>query len=219
MKKKTEKKQITYLQLILTIIFIVTILICNIVTVKQIQLPFGLVMTGAALLFPITYILSDVFSEIYGYKWSRRISYLGFAMNLFMVIIFTLVIVAPAPDYYVKQDALQTILGSTPRVLGASLLAYMVGDFVNDKVFKKLKEKNPDSRRGFQFRAILSSLCGLIVDCSIFLPLAFFGVIPNGTLLTMMISQVLVKITCEIVLLPLTTMVVKKVDNYEKKLS
>jgi len=206
------------MQLILTVAFIVTILICNIVTVKQIQLPFGLVMTGAAFLFPITYILSDVFSEIYGYKWSRIVSYLGFAMNLFMVIIFTLVIIAPAPDFYAKQDALQTILGSTPRILGASLLAYMVGDFVNDKIFKKMKAKNPNSFKGFQFRAIVSSFCGLVVDSSIFLPLAFLGTIPTETLLTMMVSQVLVKILCEIVLLPVTTLVVKKVDKHEKKL-
>ncbi|MDD4188130.1 MAG: queuosine precursor transporter [Bacilli bacterium] len=214
--KKTEKKAISYMQLILTIVFIVTILICNIVTVKQIQLPFGLVMTGAAFLFPITYVLSDIFSEIYGYKWSRIVSYLGFAMNLFMVIIFTLVIIAPAPDYYAKQDALQTILGSTPRVLLASLTAYMVGDFVNDRVFKRMKTKNPNSFKGFQFRAILSSLCGLIVDSSIFLPLAFLGVIPNKVLLTMMLSQVLIKISCEIILLPVTTLVVKKVDKHEK---
>lgn len=216
MKKITEKKVVSKLQLILTIIFVVTILICNIIAAKQIQLPFGFVITGAALLFPITYILSDVFSEIYGYKWSRIVSYIAFAMNLFMVIIFTLVIMAPAPGYYAKQEALQTILGSAPRVLFASLTAYLVGDFVNDRVFKKMKLKNPDSFKGFQFRAILSSLCGLIVDSSIFLPLAFLGIIPNKILLTMMITQVLVKISCEIILLPVTTIIVKKADQYEK---
>ena len=77
-------KKISKLQLVLTVLFVVCLLVSNIITGKQVQLPFNIVMTGAVFLFPITYILSDLFSEVYGYKWSRFTCYLGFIMNLFI---------------------------------------------------------------------------------------------------------------------------------------
>ena len=138
---KEKSKRISKLQLILTTLFVVSLLVSNVITSKQVLLPFGITMTGAVFIFPITYILSDLFSEVYGYKWSRFTCYLGFFMNLFMVLVFQAVIATPAPSYWTNQVAFQTVLGNTPRVLFASLLAMMVGDFVNDRVFKKMKEK------------------------------------------------------------------------------
>jgi uncharacterized integral membrane protein (TIGR00697 family) len=132
-----KEKKISLLQMILTLLFVVSLLISNIITSKQMLLPFGIVMTGAVVIFPITYILSDIFSEVYGYKWSRLTCYLAFIFNLFMVIIFTIVIKSPAPDYWLNQNAFEVVLGNTPRILFASLTAFMLGDFVNDKVFKR----------------------------------------------------------------------------------
>ena len=82
-----NKKNVSTLQLILTVIFVCSLLISNVITAKQVLLPFNITMTGAVFVFPITYILSDLFSEVYGYKWSRFTCYLGFAMNLFMVLV------------------------------------------------------------------------------------------------------------------------------------
>lgn len=211
-------KKISKLQLILTVFFVVSLLISNVITGKQILLPFGITMTGAVFIFPITYILSDLFSEVYGYKWSRFTCYLGFFMNLFMVTIFSLVIVTPAPDYWTNQEAFQTVLGNTPRILFASLLAMMVGDFVNDRVFRKMKEKHLTSHKGFGWRAILSSLCGELADSLIFLPLAFIGQMPIATLATMAVLQVSIKIGYEILILPVTKIIVKKISAHEKKL-
>lgn len=208
-------KKISKLQLILTVLFVVCLLVSNIITGKQVQLPFNIVMTGAVFIFPITYILSDLFSEVYGYKWSRFTCYLGFIMNLFMVLIFTAVIETPAPSYWQNQEAFQTVLGNTPKILFASLLAFMIGDYVNDRVFKKFKEKHPKDHKGFEFRAILSSLCGEVVDSAIFLPIAFLGTMPLNTLLIMGITQVSIKVTYEIIILPITKKVVKKVSKYE----
>jgi uncharacterized integral membrane protein (TIGR00697 family) len=210
-----KKKNISKLQLILTVLFVVSLLVSNIITGKQVLLPFGITMTGAVFIFPITYILSDLFSEVYGYKWSRFTCYLGFFMNLFMVLVFTLVIITPAPDYWMNQEAFQTVLGNTPRILFASLLAMMVGDFVNDRVFRKMKEKHPTTHKGFGLRAILSSLCGELVDSAIFLPLAFIGQMPVNTLLVMMVTQVSIKVAYEIVVLPVTKIIVKKISKYE----
>lgn len=210
-----KENKISKLQLILTTFFVVALLVSNVITSKQVLLPFGITMTGAVFIFPITYILSDLFSEVYGYKWSRFTCYLGFFMNLFMVLVFQAVIATPAPDYWTNQAAFQTVLGNTPRILFASLLAMMVGDFVNDRVFRKMKQKHLDSHKGFGWRAILSSVCGELVDSLIFLPLAFFGQMPIMTLAIMTVSQVAIKTGYELVILPVTRIIVKKVSKYE----
>ena len=213
--KKTSN--VSFLQLILTLVFVVSLLVSNIITSKQVLLPFGIVMTGAVFIFPITYILSDVFSEIYGYRWSRISCYLGFAANLFMVIVFRLVIVTPAPSFWTHQEAFQTVLGNTPRILFASLLAFIIGDLVNDRVFKRMKEKHPTDHKGFGWRAIISSFVGEVIDSLIFLPIAFLGQMPINNLAVMLIVQVLIKTGYEIVILPITYKAVHTVSKYEKR--
>lgn len=213
-----KKERISFLQVCLTIVFVTAMLISNVITAKQVLLPGGITMTGAVFIFPITYILSDVFSEVYGYKWSRVTCYFAFSMNLFMVIVFSLVIQTPAPSYWTNQEAFATVLGSTPRVMGASLLAYVIGDFVNDRVFRKMKEKHSDELKGFGWRAIISSFFGELCDSLVFLPIAFLGQMPLETLATMTVCQVLIKTSYEIVILPLTTLVAKKANKYEKEL-
>lgn len=210
-----KKTKISFVQCVLTIIFVTAMLISNVITAKQVLLPFGITMTGAVFIFPITYILSDVFSEVYGYKWSRATCYFAFSMNLFMVIVFALVIKTPAPSYWTNQEAFATVLGSTPRVMGASLLAYVVGDFVNDRIFRKMKERHADELKGFGFRAIVSSFFGELCDSLVFLPLAFLGQMPLKTLAIMTVCQVLIKTAYEVVILPITTLVTKKVRRYE----
>ena len=213
-----KKERISFLQVCLTIVFVTAMLISNVITAKQVLLPGGITMTGAVFIFPITYILSDVFSEVYGYKWSRVTCYFAFSMNLFMVTVFSLVIQTPAPSYWTNQEAFATVLGSTPRVMGASLLAYVIGDFVNDRVFRKMKAKHSNELKGFGWRAIISSFFGELCDSLVFLPIAFLGQMPLKTLATMTVCQVLIKTSYEIVILPLTTLVAKKANKYEKEL-
>ena len=210
MKKPIELKTI------LTVLFTTCLLVANIVTAKQIQFPFGITMTGAIVIFPITYILSDVFSEVYGYHWSRITCYLAFAMNLLMVIVFQIVIATPAPGYWTSQEAFSTVLGSAPRVLIASLLGLLAGDFVNDRVFRAMKRKHQTEIKGFGARAILSSLAGEAADSAIFIPLAFFETMPVLSMLTMGITQVLLKVAYEIIILPVTTEVCKAVGAHEQ---
>ena len=210
-----KKIKISFVQCVLTVVFVTAILISNVITAKQVLLPFGITMTGAVFIFPLTYILSDVFSEVYGYTWSRVTCYFAFSMNLFMVIVFMLVIRTPAPDYWTNQEAFATVLGSTPRVMGASLLAYVVGDFVNDQIFRKMKKRHATELKGFGWRAIVSSLFGELCDSLVFLPLAFLGQMPVRTLAIMTVCQVSIKTAYEIVILPITTLVVKKVRRYE----
>lgn len=208
-------KKVSELQLLLTVLFVSCFMISNVITAKQVLLPFGITMTGAVFIFPITYVLSDLFSEVYGYRWSRITCYMAFAMNLLMVVFFSLVISTPAPGYWTNQEAFQTVLGNTPRVFVASMLAFIAGDFVNDKIFQKMKMQHQNSIRGFEARAIVSSLFGELVDSLIFLPLAFLGQMPVSTLATMTVMQVLIKTGYEIVILPITRIVVRRIAAYE----
>lgn len=217
MKAFKRKKMVSELQLGLTLLFVVALVVSNIITSKQVLLPFNITMTGAVFIFPITYILSDLVSEVYGYRWSRLTCYFGFAANLFAALVFSAVIQSPAPSYWQNQEAFQTVLGSTPRVLVASLLAFVIGDFVNDQIFARMKRKYPDSIKGFGARAIFSSLMGELVDSLVFLPLAFWGLMPVQTLVIMTLSQVVIKTGYELVILPFTTIAVKLVSRYENR--
>ena len=206
------------LKLILTVIFIVTLLVSNVITWRQIQLPFWIVMTWAIIIFPITYILSDVFSEVYGYRWSRITCYLWFACNLFMSLTFLAVINMKAPEYFENASAYSIALWNTWRVLISSLAAYVIWDFANDKIFQKMKSKHPNDNKWFGRRAILSSFAWEIVDSGIFIPLAFLGTMPTKTLLLMILLQVIVKVVYEIIVLPFTIFVAQKVQKYENNL-
>lgn len=211
------KKQISNLQSMLTVIFVTCFLISNILAAKQFQLPFGITMTGAVIVFPITYILSDLFSEVYGYEWSRKTCYIAFAMNILMVAFFEAAIFTPAPPYWTNQEAFQQVLGSAPRTLAASLLAFVFGDWANDLVFAKMKKKHKEEMKGFGARAIASSIVGEMCDSLIFIPLAFIGTMPLKTLVIMGITQVTIKTLYELLILPLTTYFTSKASAYEAK--
>jgi hypothetical protein len=210
-------KKVSFIQFILTVIFVVALLTSNIIANKTIQLPFGIVMTSAVLIFPITYILSDVFSEVYGYKWSRVSCYIAFAMNLLMVAVFALAVSIPAPVFFENTNAFKTVLLNTPRVLLGSSLAFVVGDFVNDKIFKKMKMKYLDSHKRFTIRAITSSFFGEVIDSLIFLPIVFWGILPINQIMTMLIFQVALKTIYEIAIMPLTRFVMIKISKLETK--
>lgn len=205
----------SFLQLCLTVVFTVALLLSNIIVGKQIALPFGASTVGSVILFPLTYILSDIFSEVYGYRWSRVTCYMAFAMNVAMVLLFWVLLALPFPDSFTAQSSFEDVLGSVPRITASSLIAFVIGDFANDKVFAALKYRHGKDNRGFAFRAITSSIVGEITDCLVFLPLAFIGTMPFRTLAGIGLAQVAVKIVFEAVLLPLTTISVKAVQKAE----
>lgn len=189
---------------LLTVLYVSSLLIANIIAAKQIQLPFGITMTGAIIIFPITYILSDVFSEVYGYSWSRITCFYAFGMNLLASIMFLIAIKLPFPAYWQNQDAFATVLGNAPRTLVASFSGFMLGDYVNDVIFKKMKKKHKNEIKGFGWRAIISSIGGEAADSAIFIPVAFLGQMPLKSMVIMGISQVVLKVAYETIILPVT---------------
>lgn len=208
------RKKVSVLQLSLTLLFVVTFLISNIVVFKQISLPFGIVMTGAVVLFPITYVLSDIFSEVYGYKWSRFTCYCAFIANILMVVAFELIIALPQADTFTNQESFELVLGSSFKVLVASLTAYVIGDLVNDRIFRKLKNKQNNK---FEVRAIASSFCGEFVDSLIFIPIVFGSILPFTDVMLMILIQPTIKVLYEIVVLPITKVVVFAINRFESK--
>lgn len=214
----TFERPLSVLQVLLTVLFVGALMISNIISARLFNF-FGFGMTCGVVVFPITYVLSDLFSEVYGYKWSRFTCYLGFAMNLFAVGAFYLAsclkAVIPA-----QAEAFNTILIGTFSCTLASFIAFVVGDLVNDKIFAKMKSKHKGltNHKGFARRAILSSFAGELADSCIYLPLAFLVFNPIMTVpdvLIMIALQVSLKTAYEAAILPLTTFFTKKVSGYE----
>lgn len=219
-----DNKNISPLQNILTTIFISALLISNVISSRIFNF-FGFSMTGAIIIFPITYILSDVFSEVYGYQWSRRTCYMAFLTNLIMVFIFAVVDILPTgnSDYYkLVASSFKLILNGSFACSIASIVAYVFGDFANDVIFAKMKAKHNEitDHKGFGTRAIFSSFVGEIVDSCIYLPLAFLVLNPIMTIkevVIMICLQVILKTGYEALVLPLTTLVAHKCSAYEIK--
>jgi uncharacterized integral membrane protein (TIGR00697 family) len=217
----TLDRPISVLQVLLTILFVGVLMISNIISARLFNF-FGFGMTCAVIVFPVTYILSDLFSEVYGYKWSRFTCYLAFGINLLAVGVFYLASCLPAV-IPAQAEAFKSILLGTFACTMASFIAFVVGDFVNDKIFAKMKRNHQGltNHKGFAFRAILSSFAGELVDSCIYLPLAFlvFNPIMSVTDVLIMIAlQVTIKTIYEAMILPLTTFLTKKVSNYEHNL-
>ena len=210
MKKKNKYSEPF---LYLSIIFVCCLLLSNILASKILSVGPTFSITAGALVFPISYIINDIFAEVYGYEKTKKIIIFGFVMNLFMMLIITLAIVIPSPDWYKNSDAFATILGSTPRNFIASVSAYLVGSLVNAKVMVLMKA-NKSNR--FGVRAIISTILGELSDSIIFVLVAFLFNLTIYQLIIMIITQVTLKTLYEILCLPITVRVIEKVKNYEK---
>lgn len=217
------KQKVSPLFLLMVVINTVAMLVSNIIACKVFSIGFA-VLPCAVIVFPITYILSDVFSEVYGYKWSRITAWIAFGANLFMVGIFAIANAIPGVDPVISEG-MRSVLGTTPWALAASLCAYMVGDLMNDKVFRRMKERCGE--KGFWYRAILSSLVGELCDSLIYIPLGM-NILPKLFLGFEFMSwkqiaiaipvQALVKTLYESCITPLTALVARKAAKYEKAL-
>jgi uncharacterized integral membrane protein (TIGR00697 family) len=171
---------------------------------------------AGVMIFPISYIINDVVAEVWGYRKARLIIWTGFLMNLIAVLFYFLSVNWPAAPFWQNQEAFANVLSSTPRIAMASLLAYLVGSFINAYIMSRVKILTKGN--GFSFRAILSTLFGEGADSAIFITVAFAGIIPYHQLPWMIVTQAIIKTLFEVVLLPLTIYVVKlikRTDNID----
>ena len=213
--------------LVLAIVFNVCLITSNLFVPRLWQvgsLPFQL--PGAVILFPISYIINDCLTEVYGFRKAQTVIWTGFAMCLFVTLVSLLVTNLPAPLFEDSREiaaSFDRIFGFVPRSMAGSLLAFVFGSTMNAWAMSKMKVAT--SGRGFGLRAILSSLAGELTDSLIFMPIAFAGILPAKVILTMMLTQVTAKVLYEIIILPVTTIVVRKlkqregIDTYDRNIS
>jgi queuosine precursor transporter len=209
----TNGKHSTYL-VIVAAVFCIALTVSNIIAGKLWATPIpGVTLTTAVWLFPIVYILGDVIPEVYGLSTTRKIIWLGFAMNLFAVIFFALCIWLPYPPFWQNQAAFETVLGFTPRLLLASFVGYLVGTNCNAWVLVKIKALT--NSKYLWVRTIGSTIVGETVDSLLFMIIAFWGLVPLAVLSGMILAQIVFKIGYEVLATPATYWVVGKFKQLE----
>ncbi len=164
----------------------------------------------AVVIFPLVYIINDMLTEIYGFKIARNVVILGFGINLLAVGAYSITIMLPASQFFDEQAGFEAVLGSTPRMLIASLSAYIVGSLINAKVMDALHQKFP---KLLMFRCIGSTLLGESADAALFISIAFIGTMPLEALLSMILLQAGFKTLYEIIIYPITKAVITKVKT------
>jgi hypothetical protein len=157
---------------------------------------------GGTILFPISYIFGDILTEVYGYRRSRRVIWTGFLASILMSITFIAVGALPPASDWPNQNAYDKILGLTPRIVIASLLAYFAGEFSNSFVLAKLKIAT--SGRWLWTRTISSTAVGQAIDTAIFCLVAFWGVLPGSLLWALIASNYIFKVGFEVAFTPAT---------------
>ena len=210
--QQTETQRHSTLFVVVVALFVTNLLISNVIAAKAILI-FGYSLQAADLIFPISYILGDVLTEVYGFKRARRVIWIGFACNVFAVVAIGLGQALPAHPDWTDQASYDAILGSQPRILAASFAAYLVGEFMNSTILAKMKVWMQG--RHLWMRTIGSTVVGQGCDTAIFLTIAFYGVWPNDLLFSVMLSQWLFKIAYEALATPLTYLVVNKLKRAE----
>lgn len=182
-------------------VFVTCLITANFIIVKQISIG-NLVLPAAIIIFPLSYIIGDILTEVYGYQQARRVIWLGFMCNLIAVVVIWVGKVLPSAPVFEAQSAYERILGSTPRFLLASFVAYLAGEFANSFVLAKMKIRTRG--RWLWMRTIGSTLVGQGIDTLIVLTIAFAGVLPLSVLGNMILGHWLVKTAYEAVATPLT---------------
>lgn len=198
---------------ILSVFYAFSLIVSNVLAGKVVLI-FGFEVTAAIAVFPVVYILSDVLTEVYGIKLSMFSIRINFICCALFVLFTQAMVIAPYPDYWQNQSAYKIVFDSVPRIFIASLFSYYFGNWVNSSLLSWLKRTQ--KRKGFAFRAIASSVVAHAVDSMCFFTVAYLGVLPLSSLIAIALGEYVLKLSYEIVFLPITVKVVawwKKLDS------
>lgn len=219
---KATKDQVSVLFMLFSMLFCVCLITANVLETKQMS--FGPIsITGGIIVFPISYIINDCVCEVWGYRKTRMLIWLGFLMNFLFVVFAAICDAIPGAPYWDNDAGFHAIFGLAPRITAASFLAFVVGSFANAYVMSRMKVSSQG--RNFSFRAIMSTILGETADSLIFFPLALGGVVPNSELPVLILSQIVLKTLYEILILPVTIQVVRftkrheGIDEYDKNIN
>ena len=206
------KEKVSVPFMLLGVLFNVCLIAANLLETKVIQVG-SLTVTAGLLVFPISYIINDCIAEVWGFKKARLIIWSGFAMNFFVVALGLIAVAIPAAPFWEGEEHFNFVFGMAPRIVAASLMAFLVGSFLNAYVMSKMKVASQG--RNFSARAIWSTVVGETADSLIFFPVAFGGVIAWKELLIMMGIQIVLKSMYEVIILPVTIRVVKAIKKID----
>ena len=206
------KEKVSVPFMLLGILYNECLIAANLHATKVIQIG-SLTVTAGLLVFPISYIINDCIAEVWGFKKARLIIWSGFAMNFFVVGLGLIAVAIPAAPFWEGEEHFDFVFGMAPRIVAASLMAFLVGSFLNAYVMSKMKIASQG--RNFSARAILSTIVGETADSLIFFPIAFGGIIAWKELLIMMGLQIVLKSMYEVIILPVTIRVVKVIKKVD----
>lgn len=206
MHYKIDKK--TNIYIIMLALYCVTLVMTNITSNRTFNIG-QFMLPSAVIAFPIIYIINDVLTECYGFKMASRAIWTAFGLNLLSVIFFNIAINLPTTIDYSSYNI---VLGSTLKPLIASVLAYLIGSFVNAKIMDILRD-----HKSLMLRCVLSTLFGETIDAVIFISIVFIGVMDFQTICSMIIAQAMFKTLYEIVIYPVTKRVIKSIKSIEAK--
>lgn len=197
---------------VIAVLFVAFLMISNIIVNRLVSF-FSIVLNGDLFLFSFTYIFGDILTEVYGFKRSRLVIWMGFLANIIMALYFTLILNLPYPKEFIDNKTFQTVLGSTPLIVLASITAYFVGEFSNSVTLSILKKKTIG--KYLWIRTVGSTLVGQIGDTATFLGIAFFW-LPFPVLFQLFAVAYLYKVGYEILITPLTYVITNRLKKYEK---
>ncbi|MBR5531771.1 MAG: queuosine precursor transporter [Bacteroidales bacterium] len=207
------RQKVSVLFMLLAVVFVVCLITANLLETKVLDF-FGITtITAGMLVFPISYIINDCIAEVWGFKRASLVIWIAFAMNFFVVAIGLFAVHLPSASFWNAAEHFNFIFGFAPRIVVASLLAFLSGSFVNAYIMSKMKILHKG--KFFSFRAIASTIAGETIDSIIFFPIAFGGIITFGDLLVLMITQIILKSMYEVIVLPITIKVVKTLKRIE----
>ena len=195
------------------IVFVTCLLLSNLIAGKMWAVTPDITLPAAVILFPVTYIIGDIFTEVYGFRKARTIIWMGFACSFFAVLIYLITIALPHPGYWENQDAYAIVMGTTPRVCVASFTGYLFGEFSNSIILSKLKVATKGKK--LWVRTILSTVVGEGLDSVIFIVISFWGTMENSVVLKMILFQYLFKVLYDAIFTPVTYLAVKAVKKAE----
>lgn len=206
------KQKVSVSFMLMGILFNVCLITANLLETKVIQLG-PLTVTAGLLVFPVSYILNDCIAEVWGFRKARLIIWSGFLMNFLVVTLGLIAVALPAAPFWEGEEHFDFVFGMAPRIVAASLLAFLAGSFLNAYVMSRMKVASQG--RNFSARAIWSTVVGETADSFIFFPVAFGGIISWDELLVMMGLQIVLKSLYEVIILPVTIRVVKAVKRID----
>ena len=199
--------------MLLGILFCVCLITSNILEFKVVQV-WQFNLTGGLLIFPISYIINDCIAEVWGFYKTRLIIWIGFFMNFLFLVFTQLAVLLPGAPFWEGKDAFDQVLDFTPRLAFASLIAFLIGSYINAAIISRMKITSKG--RFISFRYIVSTLAGESADSFLFFPLAFAGTMPGAELMHIILLQILLKTMYEVLALPITVPLVKRIKRMEQ---